>query len=151
MSAALLWTVFLPPALFIFWTLWNLANNYLKARKVGLPVIIVPISPENLVWMQLARYFLPILKYVPFGNGYFSRFCHIGWEFDEKTRAHLELGDAFMFATPTNNWIYLCNAATAHDIIKRERQGEFERPAELMAMLDAFGPNLATVCISFLC
>jgi hypothetical protein len=151
MPSSLLWTILLPPLLFVLWTGWNLARNYRAAQKVGLPIVIVPISPENPIWMILARYFLPIIQYFPFGNGYFSRFCHIGWEYDEKTRAHLELGDALMFATPAKNWIYLCNADAAHDIIKRERQGEFERPAELMAMLDAFGPNLATVGVySFL-
>jgi hypothetical protein len=58
---------------------------------------------------------------------------------------HLELGDAFMFATPGKNWIYLCNADTTHEIIRRERQGVFERPGELMSFLDVFGPNISTV------
>ena len=147
MSVSLLWAILLPPLLFFVSTVWNLARNYYEARKVGLPIIIVPISPENPIWMILARHVLPILQYFPFGNGYFTRFCHIGWEYDEKTRAHLELGDAFMFATPGKNWIYLCNADTAHDMMRRERQGDFARPGELMAFLDAFGPNIVTVCL----
>lgn len=145
MSVSLLWSVLLLPLLFFISTIWNLARNYREARKVGLPIIIVPISPENPIWMIHARYLLPIVQYIPFGNGYFTRFCHIGWEFDEKSRAHLELGDAFMFATPGKNWIYLCNADTAHDIIRRERSGEFARPGELVAFLDVFGPNISTV------
>ncbi|KAJ4346334.1 uncharacterized protein N0V89_010263 [Didymosphaeria variabile] len=135
----------LPLILFFCTTVWSLFRNYRIARQVGLPIIIVPISPENPVWMLLARYMLPILQYVPFGNGHFSRFCHIGWEFDEKARAHIEFGDAFMFATPGKNWIYLCDADAVHDIIKRERQGEFARPVELLAMLDVFGPNISTM------
>lgn len=114
--------------------------------------------------MLLARYILPIVQYIPFGSGRFSRFCHIGWEFDEKSRAFLEFGDAFMFATPGKNWICkyemyevhmrrpltsylqdLCNADTINDIIKRERHGEFNRPVELLAMLDVFGPNISTM------
>ncbi|KAL1597341.1 hypothetical protein SLS60_008925 [Paraconiothyrium brasiliense] len=135
----------LPFILFFIATVWSLFSNYLIARQVGLPIVIVPISPENPVWMLLARYIIPILQYVPFGNGHFSRFCHIGWEFDEKARAHIELGDAFMFGTPGKNWIYLCDADAVHDIIKRERQGEFARPVELLAMLDVFGPNISTM------
>jgi len=145
MSLAIVAAGLLPPCLFLLSTLWNLAQNYRVARQVGLPVILVPISPENPVWMILGRYFLPIIQRLPFGNGHFTRFCHIGWEFDEKSRAHLEFGDALMFATPGKNWIYLCNADTAHDIIRRERSGEFERPVELMAFLDVFGPNISTV------
>ena len=137
--------ILLPLLLFVVATAWSLFRNYLSARQVGLPIVIVPISPENPVWMLLARYFLPIIQYIPFGNGHFTRFCHIGWEFDEKARAHVELGDAFMFATPGKNWIYLCDADAVHDIVRRERQGEFARPVELLAMLDVFGPNISTM------
>ena len=148
MLTSLFWSILLLPLLFFVSTVWSLARNYRVARKIGLPVIIVPISPENPIWMILARKVLPVLQYGPFGNGTFSRFCRVGWEFDEKARAHLELGDAFVFATPGKNWIYLCNADTAHDIIRRERQGNFARPGELMAFLDVFGPNISTVRIN---
>ena len=142
---SVLLTLSLPLVLFAIATIWSLLRNYLIARDVGLPIVIVPISPENPVWMLLARYIVPILQYIPFGNGHFTRFCHIGWEFDEKARAHLELGDAFMFATPGKNWIYLCDADTIHDVVRRERHGEFARPPELLAMLDVFGPNISTM------
>lgn len=142
---SILLTISLPLVLFVIATIWSLLRNYLIARGVGLPIVIVPISPENPVWMLLARYILPILQYIPFGNGHFTRFCHIGWEFDEKARAHVELGDAFMFATPGKNWIYLCDADAIHDVVRRERQGEFARPPELLAMLDVFGPNISTM------
>ncbi len=142
----LFWGILLLPLGLFLSTIWNLARNYREARKLGLPIIIVPISPENPIWMLLARHIVPFLQWVPFGNGYFTRFCHIGWEYDEKTRAHIELGDAFMFSTPGKNWIYLCNADTAHDVIRRERQGVFARPPELLAPMDAFGPNISTVC-----
>jgi hypothetical protein len=143
-TKTLITTLILPFA-FVLSTLWSLLQNYLRARQIGLPIVIVPISPENPVWMLLGRYFVPILKYIPFGNGHFARFCHIGWEFDEKERAHLEMGDAFTFATPGKNWIYLANADTAHEILRRERQGVFARPVEMMAVLNVFGPNISTV------
>lgn len=142
-------TVLSLPFLFLLSTIWSLVRNYLRARKVGLPIVIVPISPENPVWMLIGRYLIPFLQYVPFGNGHFTRFCHIGWEFDEKARAHLELGDAFMFATPGKNWIYLANAETAHDVIRRERSGEFARSVEILAILNVFGPNISTVSSMF--
>ncbi|PVI04068.1 cytochrome P450 [Periconia macrospinosa] len=137
--------ILLPVLLFLASTAWGLFRNYLIARKVGLPIIIAPVSPENPIWMLLARYIVPIVQYIPIGNGYFSRFCHLGWEFEEKARPHIELGDAFMFATPGKNWIYLCNAEAIHDVVRRERQGEFARPIELLAMLDVFGPNISTM------
>ncbi|KAF2865485.1 cytochrome P450 [Massariosphaeria phaeospora] len=144
MASPLIITLLLPPILFLVFTLYSLLRNYLIARKIGLPIIILPISPENPVWMLLAHHVVPLLQYVPFGNGNFSKFCHIGWEFEDKYHAHEELGDAFVHVTPGKNWIYLCNAETMHDVIRRERQGDFGRPVELLAMLDVFGPNLST-------
>ena len=137
--------ILVPLVLFLVSTAWSLFRNYLTARKVGLPVVIVPISPENPLWMLLARHVLPVCQYIPFGNGNFTRFCHIGWEFHEKARAHIELGDAFIFASPGKNWIYMCDPDAIHDIVRRERHGVFERPVELLAMLDVFGPNISTM------
>ena len=118
---------------------------YAIARKIGLPVIVVPISPSNPIWLLAGRHIVPLLRKLPFGSGSFTRFGYAGWQFHDKYRVHRELGDAITFATPGHNWIYVCNADTIHDILRRERQGEFARPVELLAMLDVFGPNLSTV------
>ncbi|KAF4539638.1 Cytochrome P450 [Lasiodiplodia theobromae] len=109
-------------------------------------MIIVPISPENPIWMMLGRHIVPWLKYVPFGNGNFSKFCHVGWEWELKYHAYADFGDAgaLLFVSPGKNWIYLRNAEAIHDVIQRERRHDFERPAELLAVLDVFGPNIST-------
>lgn len=134
-------------------SIWGVIRNYLVARKIGLPIIILPISHDNPIWMLIARRVMPFLKYFPFGSGRFTRFGYVGFQFDDKYRMHQELGDAITFVTPGKNWIYLCNADAIHELIRRERQGEFARPVELLAMLDVFGPNLSTVSIngSYLC
>ncbi|KAF2709046.1 putative cytochrome P450 [Pleomassaria siparia CBS 279.74] len=124
---------------------WSLVRNYLIARKIGVPVIIIPISSDNPIWMLTARHVLRLLKYVPFGSGSFSRFSYPGWQFDDRYRAHQELGDVVLFTTPGLNWIYLCNADAIHDVIRRERQGEFIRPTKMLAALNVFGPNLSTL------
>lgn len=142
-------------------TVLGLIRNHAIARRIGLPIVIVPISPENPLWMMLARHVVPLFRYLPFGNGDFSKFCHVGWEWELKYQAHAEPGDAIMMVSPGKNWIYICNADTIHDIIQRERRHDFERPVELMgkciarrnsaqanysvAILDVFGPNISTV------
>jgi hypothetical protein len=126
-------------------SLWGVFRNYRAARTIGLPIIFLPISLTNLLWMMLVRHVMPLLESLPFGSGYFTRFCYTGWEFKDKSRAHVELGDAFTSVTPGKNWVYLCNAEAVNEIIRRERQGEFARPVEMLAMLDVFGPNLSTV------
>ncbi|KAF2688987.1 cytochrome P450 monooxygenase-like protein [Lentithecium fluviatile CBS 122367] len=144
MISSIISTLLVLLSLFILSSVWGIIHNYEIARKIGIPVIIVPISPENPIWMLTARHVMPLLKYVPFGNGNFTRFGYVGWQFDDKYRVHQELGDAVVFSTPAKNWIYLSNADTTHELIRKERQGEFARPVELLAMLDVFGPNLST-------
>ncbi|KKY20233.1 putative cytochrome p450 monooxygenase [Diplodia seriata] len=95
--------------------------------------------------MILARHIVPWLKYVPFGNGNFSKFAHVGWEWELKYQAHRDFGDAILMVSPGKNWIYVCNAETIHDVIQRERRHDFERPVELLAVLDVFGANISTV------
>ncbi|OMP88823.1 Cytochrome P450 3A31 [Diplodia seriata] len=95
--------------------------------------------------MMLARHIVPWLKYVPFGNGNFSKFAHVGWEWELKYQAYRDFGDAILMASPGKNWIYVCNAETIHDVIQRERRHDFERPVELLAVLDVFGANISTV------
>jgi hypothetical protein len=148
MAPSLLVTVSFLVFLVFLSSAWGIFRNYLIARKVGLPIIILPISHENPIWMLTARHVMPFMKYIPFGNGRFSRFGYVPWQFDDKYRAHQELGDAIMFVTPSKNWVYLCNADAIHEVIRRERQGEFIRPPELLAMLDVFGPNLSTVSLA---
>jgi hypothetical protein len=145
LSSALL-AVLLLSSLFVLSSVWGIIRNYLIARKIGLPIIILPFSHDNPIWILTARHIMPLFKYIPFGNGNFSRFGYTGWQFDDKYRVHEELGDAIVLVTPGTNWVYLCNADAIHELIRKERQGEFMRPAELLAMLDVFGPNLSTVC-----
>lgn len=115
-------------------TIFGLLRNHAIARQIGLPMVIVPISPENPIWMMLARHIVPWLRYVPIGNGNFSKFCHVGWEWELKYHAYADFGDAgaLLFVSPGKNWIYLRDAEAIHDVIQRERRHDFERPAELL-------------------
>ncbi|KAH7110906.1 cytochrome P450 monooxygenase-like protein, partial [Dendryphion nanum] len=145
MLSSLVTTTFMLALILLLSTIWAIIRNHAVAKTMGLPVIVVPISPENPIWMLAGRHIMPFLRRLPFGNGNFTRFGYVGWQFDEKYKVHQELGDAVVFTTPGKNWIYICNADAIHQLIRQERQGEFARPVELLAMLDVFGPNLSTV------
>lgn len=41
---------------------YNLARNYIAAKKTGLPIIIVPIDQNNLLWMVTSVPLRPIFK-----------------------------------------------------------------------------------------
>lgn len=141
--------VILPWLLYVFYSWYCLFRNYLIARKVGIPVRVIPINPENPLWMVVdKKIFIPIFEKLPFGSGSFTRFNWRGWEFSDKYRAHEEMGDVFMIATPGRNWIHLCNPEALAEVLRKEK--DFPRPMEIFAMTKVFGDNLTTVCFNFL-
>ncbi len=130
MTSYLLLSLIFPLVIIPVWNLCKLAANYAVARKVGVPLIVLPISPENPTWVLISDFCIPIFKCIPFGSGTFTRYCHRGWEFYDRNRTHLELGDVFMIVTPRKNILYICNAEALAEVI--ERRNEFQRPLEVL-------------------
>ena len=118
------------PAAWILYGWYCLLLNYLVARKIGVPLVILPISHENPLWMIVDKTFIPLFKSLPFGSGTFTRYNWRGWEFEDKNKSHLELGDVFIAVTPGKNWLYLCNAEALLDVF--HRRADFSRPLELL-------------------
>ena len=117
-------------AAYLLHTGYCLLVNYLKVRHIGLPLRVIPISPENPLWMIVdKKIFIPLFNRLPFGTGSFTRYNWRGWEFKDKANSHLEMGDAFVIITPGRNWFYLCNAEALVDIF--HRRDDFPRPLEI--------------------
>ncbi|MCJ1260725.1 hypothetical protein MMC22_000587 [Lobaria immixta] len=131
------------PLTYVAWSLFSLARNYTIAREIGVPLIVLPISPLNPIWMLVEKFFIPILRMLPFGSGNFTRYQRLGWEFDDRSKTHEELGDAYMAVTPGKNWLYICDHEAISDLL--HRRNEFKRPLEILDMLNVFGPNVSTV------
>jgi hypothetical protein len=121
-----------------FASLWGLIQNYGAARKIGLPVMVVPVSPENPLWMMLSRRVMPWVKRIPFGSGSFSRFGALGWEFYQRNSV-VEFGDGVVICTPGKNWVYVWNPDTVSDIL--QRRNEFFRPVELFGSYEKRAPT----------
>lgn len=47
---------------------YNLARNYITARKTGLPIIVVPIDQNHFIWMVTSVSLRPIIKVRPSGS-----------------------------------------------------------------------------------
>ncbi|XXH03924.1 hypothetical protein Hte_010332 [Hypoxylon texense] len=83
----------------IAWIVYSwvcLLLNYLKARKVGVPIRIILISHGNPFWILVDRKVVSFFKKLPFGNGNFTRYNWRGWEVEDRYRSHLEMGDVYM-------------------------------------------------------
>lgn len=80
------------------------------ARKVGVPVRVILIDPENPIWMTVDKgVFIPPSEKLPFGPETFARFNRRGLEFADKYHAHKEMGEVVLTVTPGQIWIHLCN------------------------------------------
>ncbi|KAL8904565.1 MAG: hypothetical protein Q9207_003184 [Kuettlingeria erythrocarpa] len=126
-SISLSLVLLLPPAIWIAYSWFCLLRNYQIARKIGVPLVVIPISHENPLRMVVDKAFVvPLFERIPFGTGSFTRYNWRGWEFADKSKSHAELGDVFVVVTPGRNWLYLCNAEALLDVFQR-RMG-FPRP-----------------------
>lgn len=117
----------------IVWCIYSwlsLLRNYLVARKIGIPLRLLPISHGNPFWMIVDRKVVAFLRKLPLlGNGNFIRYNWRGWEVREKCQSHLEMGPVWIHVTPGRNWLYVCDPDALVDIFRRRT--DFPRPLEL--------------------
>ena len=119
-------------------------RNYLAAKKLGIPIVILPFDNVNPFWLLVAGRVHKLLTRLGFPS--VLRKGHLGWEYKEKAAPFVESGcNAFVHVTPGANWISVADPGASVQIYQGERRGDITRPAEAVKMLDVFGPNISTV------
>lgn len=136
------------PLLILAFTLYSalcLLRNYLAARKLGVPVRIIPVDHINPPWTLVNQQIVALLRRLPFGLGdnNVTKYNYLGFEIPLRWKSHQEMGDAFVLCSPARNWLYLGNPDIITAMLKRNN--DFPHNSELTAMLDVFGPNISTV------
>lgn len=97
--------IFLSPLiLFILYRSYNLVNNYIAARQFNLPLIVLPTSLEEPLWILL-RPFFGWVESLPFGLGKWYRYTDLGWPMQDGVETVERLGETFVLVTPTHNQI----------------------------------------------
>lgn len=124
-----------------------LLQNYLAARKIGVPVRIIPVDHINPIWFLVSQKVVALLRKLPFGLGEnnITRYNYFGFEIPLRWKSHEEMGDAFILCSPARNWLYLGNPDVITTMMKRIN--DFPHDSRLTAMLDVFGPNISTVSL----
>ena len=117
------------PVAWIAYTAACIVTNLRRARPLKVPVVIVPISPMNALWMMLERIFWPVADKLPFTLGNFGRYCRREWNYRDKCKTHLELGEVFVQVTPGENFLYVCEPEAICEIFGR--RVDFKRPTHL--------------------
>lgn len=129
MTALLIFTTLI--LAWVIWTVVSLLLNYKAARRIGLPVIISPVSSLDPLWILTYRALpiLRLLKSLPFCLGKWGRCTYMGWSFDDKYALHKELGLAFTLVTPSLNEVWIADPDAAHVVLSRRK--EYIKPAEM--------------------
>ena len=113
----------------LIWTLSTLLGNYAVARRIGLPIVVSPITPLNIIWLLSYRVFPPVLllKRLPFGLGRWARCTYTSWTFDDKCALHDEVGDLFCIVSPGSIEVVVADRKAANDVFARRK--DFIKPA----------------------
>jgi cytochrome P450 len=122
------------------WPCIKLAKNYIKARKIGLPILITPISFFNFLWLLGNHRLAPLLKALPFGLGNFVDYSGLSWYFADRYRNHARLGLGFCVVSPGEVQVILADPDAVDDVLTRRK--EFQRNEAVSKPLEIFGPNL---------
>lgn len=111
-----------------------LYRNYLAARKIGVPIRIIPIDHVNPLWLVVDRRVLSALKQLPgwLGNNSFTRYNYRGWEVPDRYFSHRELGDAYVLVSSRNVWLYLSDPDAVTDLARRSK--EFDRETSVTGL-----------------
>ncbi|KAF2463555.1 cytochrome P450 [Lindgomyces ingoldianus] len=129
------------PVVFIAWSAYSLAENYVKAKSTGLPITLRFVSPGSPLWMMLSPLIMRICSYLPFTSTFIATYRR-GWEGRQRCRPHVEMGDMFMIVTPGGNWLKVCNDRLVSEILKR--RDDFYRDLAAFEVLNIYGKNLAS-------
>jgi hypothetical protein len=115
---------------------FSLFQNIRLAKSTGLPYTL-SIFHEFEVWTYLTDPFIrwKYSKYLMRGEGWpkWARFMVKDWMYEDKARAHQELGDVFLVVTPGGLVCYVADAKTAMTVCTRRK--DFIKPPEKMSML----------------
>ncbi|KAI0146164.1 cytochrome P450 [Xylariaceae sp. FL1272] len=125
-------------------SVWHLSRNYAIARKMGVPIRVIPICHTNPLWTLIDRRVLSIFRCVPFiRNSSFTRYNFRGWEMADRCKSHDELGLAYVLVSPRRIWLYIADPEALMEVFRRRI--DFPRCLELTEILNVFGPNISTV------
>jgi len=127
--------------LFTAWTAYSgfcLYCNYLEARKIGIPIRVIPIDHLNKLWLLVDRQVVFLARKLPWklGRNNFTHFNYRGWHEHDGIRSHSEMGEAFILVTPSHNWLHLADPDAVINMYRRGK--DFPRWVMITSMFKYF-------------
>ena len=114
---------------YLLWSLVAMELNYRRAASMGLPLVRLPVDPQNTFWLVTESIFWRVLDTFPVDWGTFRRYSRRGWQFHDKAESHLHYGPVWAVVTPRDVYVYVADPSAINDIF--QRRGDFLRPSKL--------------------
>ncbi|KAF2100319.1 cytochrome P450 [Rhizodiscina lignyota] len=125
---------------------YRLCRNILNGRKTGLPVVVVPLDQNHILWMLLAVPCRPTLKRI-LPNFIWERITIsiYGWEFHERRKPYQKYagnGKSFMLAGCGKLELWTGDAEMTYEILRRPQ--DFVQLDLTTLFMAPFGRNVLT-------
>ena len=107
----------------VLWYLSALPQNFKNARRVGLPIYISPISPNNFAWLFIAGIlgYSSVARILPSFILEMIKLTIPGWEYHTKYSVHDQRGAAFVLVSPGVNTIVIADPEMAYNVLARRK------------------------------
>ena len=112
---------------------FSLYRSYQNARTLGLPIVISPVNPRNILWQLFQPRIQPFLRLLPDSLIQFAIISNPTWSFRDKAAVHQRLGPALVLVCPGINHIWVADPDAATTILTKRK--EFPKP-NLYSKLD---------------
>lgn len=123
MALLLLSSIFLA---FLLSQCFSLYRSYQNARTLGLPIVISPVNPKNILWQLVQPRVQPLLRLLPDSLIQFAIISNPTWSFQDKAAVHQRLGPAFVLVCPGINHISVADPDAVTTILTKRK--EFPKP-----------------------
>jgi cytochrome P450 len=134
----LLWLIGLPTLFILARRTYRLFVNYRVAQKLNVPIIVLPISWQDDIWLLCWEYFT-WLKRIPFVEPWFD-YTRFSWTQTFRFQPHLKYGDAFAIVAPGGVELIVNDGQAVLDIQTKYRV--WARPASIYSLFNTFGNNV---------
>lgn len=129
---------------FVCWTLlrtYRLIVNYVAARKLGFPIVVVPIYRDDTWWLAtFAR--SAWVRHIPVFGYWLPRRGH-SWTFEGRYRPHHKYGDAFTVVSPTRVEVMINDPTAGVEV--QSHYKAWQKPGSRYEVFDLFGQNVLSV------
>lgn len=138
----LIYFILLPLVLLAGHRLYRLAVNYVAARRLGIPIIVLPVSFEDTWWILLKPLFAWV-KNLPFGLGSWYAYTDIGWPTEDGIATVSKLGETFVLVSSNRNQIVTAYPPAVERVYKDTKT--FIRPDPFTQVFTFYGQNLSSL------